>query len=117
MMRVRSDVVLRGRRCVWRRDPRGGALCSDTPLELISMRKVEEDAYFPLRVLAGYSGLSIRTLRSHLTHGSPPLPHYRIGGKIVVKRSEFDAWASAFRVVSNADRTARVIDELLNGLG
>jgi hypothetical protein len=48
--------------------------------------------------LAAYSGLSVRTLRSYLD--LPPaeaLPCYRIGGKIVVKRSEYDGWAERFR--------------------
>jgi hypothetical protein len=31
-----------------------------------------DDSYLPLRELAGYSGLSIRTLRQYLTHASPP---------------------------------------------
>jgi hypothetical protein len=26
-----------------------------------------------------------------------PLPFYRIGGKILVRRSDFDAWAAQFR--------------------
>ena len=56
------------------------------------------DAYLPLRALAGYSGLSVRTLRGYLSHASSPLPHYRIGGKVLVRRSEFDQWVEGFRV-------------------
>ncbi len=68
-----------------------------------------DDAYLPLRALARYAGLSVRTLRTYLVHGSSPLPHYRIGGKVLVRRSEFDAWAARFRV------TARpVVDDLVN---
>ncbi len=55
-----------------------------------------DDAYLPLRALARYAGLSVRTLRSYLVHGSSPLPHYRIGGRVLVRRSEFDAWAARF---------------------
>lgn len=69
----------------------------------------DSDAYYPLRRLADYSGLCIRTLRSYLVHPSTPLPHYRIGGKILVRRSDYDAWAARFRV------TARpVVDDLVN---
>jgi Helix-turn-helix domain len=57
-----------------------------------------DDAYLPLKALAGYSGLSVRTLRTYLVHASTPLPHFRIGGKVLVRRSEFDAWAARFRV-------------------
>jgi hypothetical protein len=56
------------------------------------------DPYLSLRALAGYCGLSIRTLRQYLD--LPPadaLPCYRVGGKILVKRSEFDAWMSRFQ--------------------
>jgi hypothetical protein len=39
-----------------------------------------------LRALASYSGLSIRTLRGYLSHRAHPLPHYRVGGKVFVRR-------------------------------
>jgi lambda repressor-like predicted transcriptional regulator len=57
-----------------------------------------EDPYLPLKALSAYAGLSVRTLRSYLIHPVHPLPHYRIGGKVLARRSEFDAWAARFRV-------------------
>lgn len=54
---------------------------------------VLDDGYLPLGELATYSGLSVRTLQALLVDADHPLPHYRFGRKIVVKRSEFDAWA------------------------
>lgn len=51
------------------------------------------DPFLSLKALAGYSGLSVRKLRQHLEDPAHPLPCYRIGGKIVVRRSEYDAWA------------------------
>src|SRR5262245_31469711 len=57
-----------------------------------------EDRYMTVRVLAAYSGMSVRTLRSHLSRTSRPLPHYRVGGKVLVKQSEFDEWMAGFRV-------------------
>ena len=56
------------------------------------------DAYLPLKALAAYCGLSVRTLRTHLTDPVHPLPSYRVGGKVFVRRSEFDRWAAQFRV-------------------
>jgi hypothetical protein len=56
------------------------------------------DPYLSLRALAAYSGLSVRTLRGYL--GLSPdqaLPCYRAGGKILVRRSEFDAWMEQYR--------------------
>lgn len=63
-----------------------------------SARERTEDVYLSLRALAKYADLSIRTLRGYLVRGASPLPHYRIGGKILVKRSEFDAWMRQHRV-------------------
>ena len=51
------------------------------------------DPLLSLRALADHSGLSVRTLRRYLR--LPPdeaLPCYRTAGKILVRRSEFDAW-------------------------
>jgi hypothetical protein len=55
------------------------------------------DPYLPLKALAGYSGLSVRRLRQLLE--LPPadaLPCYRLGGKILVRRSAFDAWMAQY---------------------
>jgi excisionase family DNA binding protein len=74
-----------------------------------------EDAYLSLIALAEYSGLSVRTLRGYLAHPMHPLPHYRPGGKVLVKRSEFDAWMAAFKstLVSTVDG---LVDEVFRGL-
>jgi lambda repressor-like predicted transcriptional regulator len=56
-----------------------------------------------LKALSGYSGLSVRTLRTLLKDPDHPLPCYRIGGKVLVRRSEYDTWAARYRQVGNAD--------------
>jgi excisionase family DNA binding protein len=56
------------------------------------------DPFLPLRALAAYVGLSVRTLRQYLD--LPPneaLPCYRVGGKILVRRSQFDAWIAQYQ--------------------
>ena len=58
----------------------------------------DTDGYLSLKALGTYSGLSVRTLRGYLTNSATPVPHYRVGGKILVRRSEFDAWIGEFRV-------------------
>jgi len=58
----------------------------------------ELDPFLPLRALAVYAGLSVRTLRQYLDF--PPdqaLPCYRVGGKILVRRSQFDAWIAQYQ--------------------
>jgi hypothetical protein len=61
------------------------------------MAEVPADAYLSLRALSSYAGLSVRWLRRSLTDVPSPLPHYRVGGKLLVRRSEFDAWMTQFR--------------------
>jgi len=57
------------------------------------------DPYFSLKALAGYSGLSVSTLRSFINRlPDEALPHYRIdGGKVLVRKSDFDSWIAQFR--------------------
>jgi hypothetical protein len=80
----------------------------------MSSPATHSDGYLPLVGLAGYCGLSVRTLRGYLTHAARPLPHYRIGGKILVRRSEFDTWAATFRTVE-PDRVSALVAEVLEG--
>ena len=63
------------------------------------------DYFMPLKPLSEYSGLSVRTLRTYLSHPVRPLPHYRPGGKILVKRSEFDEWLSRFKAEEPGEAT------------
>jgi hypothetical protein len=71
--------------------------------------------YLPLRSLAAYSGLSVRRLRQFLNDAAHPLPHYRIGAKVLVKRAEFDAWTAQFRI-SAAPRLDALVAGVFEGL-
>ena len=73
------------------------------------------DPYLPLKALAEYSGMSVRLLRNALTHPANPLPHYRYGTKILVRRSEFDVWMSGHRRTHGAD-VEGVVNEVLQAL-
>ena len=70
------------------------------------------DPFLSLRALAEYSGLSVRKLREHLADPAHPLPCYRVGGKVLVRRSEFDAWIAKYRTTGRADVTA-IVEEVL----
>ena len=54
------------------------------------------DGYMDLKALSAYSTMSIRTLRRHLEDVSHPLPCFRPGKKVLVKRSVFDQWLNQF---------------------
>jgi hypothetical protein len=73
------------------------------------------DPFLSLRALASYACVSVRKLREHLDDAIHPLPHYRVGGKIVVRRSEFDAWMAAYRRVGQAD-VAGIVDSVMRDL-
>lgn len=71
-----------------------------------------EPEYLPLAGLAVYAGLSVRTLRTYLAHPAFPLPCYKIGGSVRVRRADYDAWALQFRQVSDSRVDALVQDAL-----
>jgi hypothetical protein len=73
------------------------------------------DPFLPLAALAAYSSLSVRKLRDYLDDPAHPLPCYRVGGKILVRRSEFDAWIAAYRSRGRAD-VAAIVNDVLRDL-
>jgi len=74
------------------------------------------DPYLSLRALAEYSGCSVRWLRDRLTDPHHALPCYRLpGGKVLIRRSEFDAWLARYRQVGHPD-IGRVVTDILAGL-
>lgn len=77
----------------------GGLAPGHQPMTVVDEVRVSVslDPWLSLRALSGYSGLSIRTVRYHLTDPSQPIPSYRVGGKLLVRRSEFDAWMAHHR--------------------
>ncbi len=74
-----------------------------------------DDDYLSLRALAAYSDMSVRTLRNYLTHTTNPMPHYRMDGKILEERSEFDVWIRSFRV-ERSDSLNDMVDEVMEAL-
>jgi len=101
------------------RGSREGAGDEATAIDGLRLRVVERvavqvtlDPYLSLAALARYGGLSVRTLRGHLNDVSHPLPCYRVGGKILVRRSEFDGWMAAFRQRGRRDVDRLVADVL-----
>lgn len=69
-----------------------------------------DDGYLPLDELATYSGLSRTTLEEYLNHVEHPLPYYRFGTKITVRRSEYDAWARTYRVAEEPVDIKALVD-------
>jgi hypothetical protein len=64
------------------------------------------DCYFDLKGLAAYSSMSERSLRDYLHDPRNPLPYFKPGGRgrVLVKRSDFDRWLSAWRYEGGKER-------------
>ena len=62
--------------------------------------------------MAAYSALSERTLRGYINAPLRALPCYRIGVKVLVRRSEFDAWMAVCRARQDVDLDVIVNDVL-----
>ena len=60
-----------------------------------------------------YGSCSVRWLRDRLTDRVRPLPHFRVEGKILVKRDEFDQWLAAFRVVMPANELDQIVESVM----
>ncbi len=60
--------------------------------------RTDLDPYLSLKALSAFSGMSVRTVRKALTNPVNSLPHYCVGGgKVLVRRSDFDQWIARFR--------------------
>ena len=68
---------------------------------------MSQDQFFDLKTLSQYSCLSVRTLRNYLGK----LPHYRVGGKLLIRKSEFDRFMDKYRVVDNLNE---VVEDILS---
>jgi lambda repressor-like predicted transcriptional regulator len=90
--------------------------------ELDKVRVIEQvvatttlDPYLSLKALAKYSGLSERTLRTCIADPESPLPCYRPAGRVLVRVSEYDAWAKRFRSLGRPDLQS-IVDEIVNAI-
>lgn len=65
------------------------------------------DPFMTLTGLAGYTGLSVKTLRRAVNDmPERALPSYRVGAAILVRRSEADAWLAQRRTVGRPSLVA-----------
>lgn len=53
--------------------------------------------------------------------GSPerlhrPLPYHRVGGKILVRKEDFDDWMSRFRTIQTATDLETLVDDVMADL-
>jgi excisionase family DNA binding protein len=79
---------------------------------VISKRPQPE--WLDLRTLRDYACVSERTLREWIHRCVDALPAVRVGGKILVRRSEFDRWLETHQV-THID-VGGIVDEMIAGV-
>jgi hypothetical protein len=72
-----------------------------------------QPSFLDLKALAAYSSCSVRWLRDRLVDRAHPLPYYRIGGKLLVQRDEFDKWMDVHRVVQPSDQLSQIVESVV----
>jgi hypothetical protein len=72
-----------------------------------------KDQYFDLRGLSAYSALAVPTLRDYIREGA--LPCFKVKGKILIRKSEFDGWMKGFRINRKRDINS-MVDEVMEDL-
>jgi excisionase family DNA binding protein len=72
--------------------------------------KLPDQAYMDLKQASVYSTLSVPTLRNHIASGN--LPSFKVGGKRIIRISEFDQWIEHHRVKHKADING-VVDDIV----
>ena len=91
-----------------------------TPITVVGEVRVslDLDPWLSLRALADYSGLSVRKLRYLLADPHHPLPAYRVDGKILVRRSDFDRWMQGHRATqTNLDQAVEAVLHQIRSTG
>jgi hypothetical protein len=59
--------------------------------------------WLSLHELTEYASVSVRTLRQWLNRTTDALPGVRVDGKILVRRTLFDAWLESHRIKPDAE--------------
>ncbi len=76
-------------------------------------QSVLSPGYLDLRALAIYSSCSVRWLRDRLNDSTAPLPYHRVGGKILIRKEDFDVWMDGFRTVHESTGVGTIVDDVM----
>ena len=73
--------------------------------------------WLSLRGLGEYAQVSERTLRSWIHAGVDSLPAVKIGGKVLVRREEFDSWLERHKITPlESVQVDGIVREVLQGV-
>ncbi len=82
----------------------------------VHAQRVVSPGYLDLRALAVYSSSSVRWLRDRINDTTAPLPYHRVGGKILIRKEDFDDWISRFRTTHAATELETLVDDVMANL-
>jgi hypothetical protein len=69
--------------------------------------------YLSMSNLVAYSDISRRTLTKYLRDPINPLPHRKIGGKLFIKKADFDVWHDSFIVKTQMLDLGKMVEEMV----
>ena len=73
--------------------------------------------WLSLRRLSSYADVSERTLRTWIHSPVDPLPACQVGGKILVRRRDFDGWIEQHKIKPfAAEEVDKIVREVVEGV-
>ncbi len=72
-----------------------------------------EQIYLDLKTLAVRTSISVRKWRDHIKDPTNPVPHYVVGGKILVFWPEVHAWLQGYKAQPEINK---LVNEVLDSL-
>jgi excisionase family DNA binding protein len=73
---------------------------------------LNEDRYLGMAEAVAYLGLSERSLRKLLSQ----IPHFRVGSKLLFRKSEIDSWILRYRELGTEVDLGKIAGEALKGI-
>jgi len=83
------------------------------PEDITETAIILKDQYFDLRGLSAYSTMGVSTLREYIKEGK--LPAYKVKGKVLIRKSEFERWIERHRMNQKKDIES-IADDIIKSL-
>ena len=89
---------------------------SHVPVNVVSVEEIlaqlSQDRYLCLSETSEYINLSERTIREKLSE----IPHFRVGSKVLFKKSEVDEWMQQYREIAEDSDISSIVDEVVESV-
>ena len=83
------------------------------PDDIVTHPIALKDQYFDLPGISHYTSMKPGTIRDHIT--GKAMPCFKVGGKLLFRRSEVDRWIEQFRHTKSQD-LAKIVDDIMDEL-